>query len=187
MLKSSFCTVAQLRRSLVKALTPILYIKKKIDDDKFFREIERRRNGVITTPIRKRQRQNPLQQVRKIFSESRRKGVKAASIRKRHIQKRKQKNPLQQVSETFSILYKNDIYQKVISVGATAVLAHRAVSTLMNNKIRDNKKMKQKNEEDTTVLAHRAVSTLMNNKIRDNNKNEAKERRGFKFDEHMEE
>ena len=44
----------------MKAFTPMLYIKKKIDDDRFFREIERRRQGIIATPIRKR-RHNPLQ------------------------------------------------------------------------------------------------------------------------------
>ncbi len=37
----------QLKQSLIKAATPFLYMKKKRNDDKFFREIELKRRGVL--------------------------------------------------------------------------------------------------------------------------------------------
>ena len=103
----------------MKALTPILYIKKKLADDRFFREMESRRQEGIITPIR-RQRQNLLQQL---------------------------STPLVKI---FINIYRNQIYQKVIAVGVTALLFHHAVLTLTFNeskdKDKDNKKMSQGKE-----------------------------------------
>lgn len=92
-----------MRRAIIKVATPLLYLRKKQNDDKFFRRIELKRQGILV-PTK-----------RKIF------GIKRLL------------DPIAHMSENIIHVLRNKLYRRVVSIATIALLCHHSVSILLLN------------------------------------------------------